>query len=198
MATERTKIGNESLAKLGAIAQASEAYSALTPVSVQPGVLADLVAEVHASRDRAWMPLTGLGMNDGDRAEPLEEGRGVAWVRKPWGMEWIWAQTDQYVGKILRVRVGSALSLQYHRVKTESLMILCGRVRVELGGGSGLGGDVFEMTPRGRYGGARNTLHVAPMVVHRIEAIEDSDLVEVSTPELDDIVRLEDRYGRVK
>jgi len=109
-------------------------------------------------------------------------------VNKPWGHELIWAKTSRYVGKILHVRAGEALSLQYHRVKDETIMVLSGRLRFEFfSEGEDL--QARELPPG-------EPLHIAPGMRHRMIAIEDTDVLEVSTPELDDVVRLEDRYGR--
>ena len=111
-------------------------------------------------------------------------------VDKPWGYELIWARTDRYVGKILHVRAGESLSLQYHRVKDETIRVLSGRLKLEIADESGaLVAQVLEPGA-----GA----HIAPGTRHRMEAVEDCDILEVSTPELDDVVRLEDRYGRVE
>ena len=110
-------------------------------------------------------------------------------VDKPWGHELIWAKTDRYVGKILHIKAGEALSLQYHRTKDETVMVLTGRMSFEhFADGEPL--QVIELTPLQPF-------HVAPGVRHRMIALEDTDVLEVSTPELDDVVRLEDRYGRV-
>jgi len=111
-------------------------------------------------------------------------------VDKPWGYELIWARTDRYVGKLLHVRAGEALSLQYHRVKDETIMVVSGRVQLVY--------FVDGEPPRSRDLAPREPFHVTPGMRHRIIAIEDSDLLEVSTAELEDVVRLEDRYGRVK
>ncbi len=109
-------------------------------------------------------------------------------VDKPWGHELIWAKTDRYVGKILHIEPGHLLSLQYHERKDETIYVLTGEIifRVQEGG------TLVErpMRPGESY-------HVAPGTVHQMEAVVASDLLEVSTPELDDVVRLEDRYGRV-
>ena len=109
-------------------------------------------------------------------------------VDKPWGHELIWARTDRYVGKILHVRAGEALSLQYHRMKDETIMVLSGRLSFVY----------FEegQEPRTRELGPREPFHVTPGLRHRMIAIEDTDVLEVSTTELEDVVRLEDRYGR--
>jgi len=111
-------------------------------------------------------------------------------VEKPWGYEVRWAITDRYVGKILHVRKGEALSLQYHERKDEWLLITRGAVDVELGAGKG------ELkTHRMREG---DSVHLEPLTRHRITAVEDTDIYEVSTPEIEDVVRLEDRYGRAR
>lgn len=108
-------------------------------------------------------------------------------VEKPWGYELIWARTARYVGKVIHVRAGHALSLQYHDRKEETLLLWRGRLRFELRE-DGLD-RCWEMAPGDR-------VHVRPGAVHRMTAIEDCDVFEVSTPELDDVVRIEDRYGR--
>ena len=112
---------------------------------------------------------------------------GVVRVDKPWGYELLWARTAQYVGKVIHVNAGHALSLQYHRVKTETVYLASGKVRYEIKDGETL--RTLDLQPGDR-------LHIPPGTVHRVTAIEDADIFEVSTPELDDVVRLEDRYGR--
>ncbi|MFL5917266.1 MAG: cupin [Gaiellaceae bacterium] len=110
-------------------------------------------------------------------------------VEKPWGYELIWAETERYVGKLLFVKQGESLSLQFHRVKDESWLVQDGRVKLELGAA----GDAMlneEVVAAGA------TFRFRPGTVHRVTALEDSTIVEVSTPQLDDVVRLEDRYGR--
>ena len=110
-------------------------------------------------------------------------------VEKPWGWELIWAHTDDYVGKILFVTAGHSLSLQFHNEKDESWYVQSGRAELELGqaGETVLKTEVIA-------GGA--AFHFVPGTVHRVTALEDTTIVEVSTPQLDDVVRLEDRYGR--
>ncbi|MFO7572602.1 MAG: cupin domain-containing protein [Gaiellaceae bacterium] len=109
-------------------------------------------------------------------------------VEKPWGWELVWAEADAYVGKLLFVRAGESLSLQYHEVKEESWLVQEGRARLELGGvGEEL--DAVEIVPGDAF-------HFRPETVHRVTALEDTLVLEVSTPHLDDVVRLEDRYGR--
>jgi mannose-6-phosphate isomerase-like protein (cupin superfamily) len=109
-------------------------------------------------------------------------------VEKPWGYELIWARTDRYVGKILHVDAGHALSLQYHEKKDETIHLLTGRMRF-WAGPSAEALDEIELL-------AGQSFRVTPGTVHRMEAVTDIDILEASTPELDDVVRLEDRYGR--
>jgi mannose-6-phosphate isomerase len=110
-------------------------------------------------------------------------------VEKPWGWELVWAETDAYVGKLLFIRAGEALSLQYHEVKDEAWLVQDGVARLELGR---VGEDGLE-TIEVREGDA---LHYPPHTLHRVTAVEDTLILEVSTPHLDDVVRIEDRYGR--
>jgi mannose-6-phosphate isomerase len=112
---------------------------------------------------------------------------GVAKTEKPWGYELLWAKTDKYVGKVIHIKAGHALSLQYHVQKVETILVFSGRMAFELKEGETL--VKREMGPGDR-------VHVPANTVHRMTAIEDVDVFEVSTPELDDVVRLEDRYGR--
>jgi mannose-6-phosphate isomerase-like protein (cupin superfamily) len=109
-------------------------------------------------------------------------------VEKPWGWELVWAEAEEYVGKILFVRAGESLSLQYHEVKDESWLVQEGRATLELGD---VGGELeaFEIA-------AGDAFRFRPRTVHRVTAVEDTLVIEVSTPELADVVRLEDRYGR--
>jgi quercetin dioxygenase-like cupin family protein len=108
-------------------------------------------------------------------------------VEKPWGFELHWARTARYVGKLIHVNAGHALSLQYHNVKDETIYLHSGRLLFEIQ-------ENGALTKREMHPGER--VHITPKTVHRMTAIEDSDIFEVSTPELDDVVRLEDRYGR--
>jgi len=110
-------------------------------------------------------------------------------VEKPWGHELIWAETEGYVGKVLFVKAGESLSLQFHRVKDESWLVQAGRAKVELGSA----GDVFLNQ---EVVGAGASFRLRPGTVHRVTALEDTTILEVSTPQVDDVVRLEDRYGR--
>jgi mannose-6-phosphate isomerase-like protein (cupin superfamily) len=108
-------------------------------------------------------------------------------VPKPWGHELIWAHTDRYVGKILHIVAGHALSLQYHEKKDETVYLLSGDLiyRVHLDG---------EL--RDVHLGVGDSFRLSPGTIHQMEAVTDCDVLEVSTPELDDVVRLQDRYGR--
>ena len=110
-------------------------------------------------------------------------------VEKPWGHELIWALSDVYCGKLLFVKAGHALSLQFHREKDESWLIHAGRAKVELGA---VGDAVLSQEVLGPGAAFR----FRPGTVHRVSAIEDTTILEVSTPQLDDVVRLEDAYGR--
>ena len=110
-------------------------------------------------------------------------------VEKPWGYELIWALTDVYCGKLLVVRAGHSLSLQFHREKDESWLIQSGRVKLELG-------DAGDRILNEEVVGAGAAFRYPPGTVHRVTALEDTTILEVSTPQLDDVVRLEDRYGR--
>ena len=113
----------------------------------------------------------------------------VRTVPKPWGHETIWASNDLYVGKILHVKAGQSLSVQYHNVKDETVYLLSGELIywVQLPGTEELRdqklkvGDAFRITPG---------------TIHYMEAVTDCDILEASTPELDDVVRIKDRYGR--
>ena len=111
-------------------------------------------------------------------------------VEKPWGWELIWAHTDTYVGKVLFVRAGQSLSLQYHEQKDESWYVQSGlaRARARRGGGD------RARRPSSIAAGA--CFRFVPGTVHRVTAVEDTTILEVSTPQLDDVVRLEDAYGR--
>jgi mannose-6-phosphate isomerase-like protein (cupin superfamily) len=108
-------------------------------------------------------------------------------VEKPWGHEIVWAETERYVGKILHIAKGHSLSRQYHKKKDETFLVQAGHMDLEVGQGADL--KVVKMGPGDAF-------HCAPTTVHRMVAATDVDVIEVSTPELDDVVRLEDAYGR--
>jgi mannose-6-phosphate isomerase-like protein (cupin superfamily) len=110
-------------------------------------------------------------------------------VEKPWGYELIWAHADEYVGKVLFVKAGESLSLQFHNEKDESWLVQSGRAKLELGSA---GDAMLEQ----EVIGAGAAFRFRPGTVHRVTALEDTTILEVSTPHLDDVVRLEDRYGR--
>jgi mannose-6-phosphate isomerase len=111
-------------------------------------------------------------------------------VEKPWGYELIYAATDRYCGKLIFIRAGEQLSLQFHKEKDETIYVHAGRVQFEIGDpGKPIDTEVV---------GPGRAFHLAPGTVHRIRALEDTVILEASTPEIDDVVRLEDRYGRAK
>jgi mannose-6-phosphate isomerase len=110
-------------------------------------------------------------------------------VEKPWGWELIWAEADDYVGKILFVRAEQSLSLQFHNVKDESWYVQEGKAKLELG-------DTGQTILNTEVIGPGDCFRFRPGTVHRVTALEDTTIIEVSTPHLDDVVRLEDRYGR--
>jgi mannose-6-phosphate isomerase len=110
-------------------------------------------------------------------------------VQKPWGHELIWALSDTYCGKVLFVKAGAALSLQFHNEKDESWLVQSGRAKLELG-------DVGQKLLSEEVVGAGAAFRYRPGTVHRVTAIDDTTILEVSTPHLDDIVRLDDLYGR--
>ena len=110
-------------------------------------------------------------------------------VDKPWGYELIWAETTQYVGKVLHINAGESLSLQYHEVKDETIFLFSGTML--FWAGPSLEGLKEVRLETGE------AFRVLPETIHRMQAITDCDVMEASTPHLDDVVRLEDRYGRV-
>jgi len=113
----------------------------------------------------------------------------VTHVTKPWGYEKIWALSERYVGKILHINAGHELSVQYHNKKDETVYLLSGEIiyRVQRNGD-----DVLDDV-RLKVG---ESFRIIPGTIHKMSAVTDCDVLEVSTPELDDIVRLSDKYGR--
>jgi len=109
-------------------------------------------------------------------------------VEKPWGYELIWAHTDRYVGKVLHINAGESLSLQYHERKDETIHVLRGQMVFQVGASES---DLEEVALDEGM-----SFRIQPGTRHRMVAVTDCDLLEASTPELDDVVRLEDRYGR--
>jgi len=126
--------------------------------------------------------LGGEGRSHFSRQVPLR-------VEKPWGYELIWARTAEYVGKLIHVRAGEALSLQFHEEKDETLFLYSGKLKLHLGAG------LATLKPVSFKEG--EAIRIRPGGLHRMEAVTDCTIFEASTPELDDVVRLEDRYGRV-
>jgi mannose-6-phosphate isomerase-like protein (cupin superfamily) len=120
--------------------------------------------------------------------ELLFQYRDVQRIPKPWGYELIFARTGKYVGKILHINRGESLSLQYHEMKDESLYVLVGKIMLTVE----WDGDRRELPLE-----EGQAFHIPPLLIHRMEAVVDTDIAEVSTIELDDVIRLEDRYGRV-
>ncbi len=112
----------------------------------------------------------------------------VTHVPKPWGWEKIWAHTDRYVGKILHINAGHALSVQYHERKDETVYLLAGQLKYWVRDANG------EMRDMNLAVG--EAFRITPGTVHYMEAVSDCDILETSTPDLDDVVRLKDRYGR--
>ncbi|HVB77926.1 MAG TPA: cupin domain-containing protein [Candidatus Nitrosotalea sp.] len=106
-------------------------------------------------------------------------------VEKPWGFELRWAVTERYLGKILHINQGQALSLQYHRAKDETILVTSGLLDLELNG------TLHRLGPG-------DCVRIQPLTRHRMTAVEECEIFEVSTPEIDDVVRIEDRYGRVE
>ena len=123
-------------------------------------------------------------MNDGIKGDGMTGRR----VDKPWGHELIWAHTDRYVGKILVIEAGKRLSLQRHEIKDETILVAAGRLRLYL--------EDEDGEVRVEELGPGESRHVPTGRIHRYEAIERSEIFEVSTPELDDVIRLSDDYGR--
>ena len=124
-----------------------------------------------------------------DTEEKEFEKRAITRIPKPWGYELIWAHTSEYVGKILHVNPGESLSLQYHEVKDETIFLLTGEMKFWVGPSV----EALELVPLA----AGEAYRVRPGTVHRMEAVTEVDMLEASTPHLDDVVRIEDRYGRI-
>lgn len=112
-------------------------------------------------------------------------------VEKPWGYELIWALTDDYCGKLLFIKAGESLSLQFHREKDESWFLQTGRAELEMGAPG-------DKTPNSEIVGRGAAFRIRPGTVHRVKALEDTVILEVSTPQIEDVVRLEDSYGRAE
>jgi mannose-6-phosphate isomerase len=124
------------------------------------------------------------------RAVRAKSGRvAVTHVPKPWGHETIWARSDRYVGKILHINAGHELSVQYHNRKDETVYLLSGKIvyKVQRDGDDVLDDTLLEVG---------ESFRITPGTIHQMIAVTDCDVLEVSTPEIDDVVRLSDKYGR--
>lgn len=111
-------------------------------------------------------------------------------VNKPWGYELIWAENPKYLGKILHVMAGKRLSLQYHKVKDETIMVKKGTMKLEFGSSQNEL-QYVEMNEGDSY-------HIRPGLLHRMSAITDCEIIEVSTSEIADVVRVQDDHGRIE
>ena len=139
-----------------------------------------------AASELTSLSLSGAGWSEVDDWDSVKQVLG--YVEKPWGHERVWALNRHYAGKILFIKAGESLSLQYHEIKDETIRIASGRMRFRAGPSV----DRLEthiLDPGMSY-------EIPPRVVHQMEAIDDCTVIEVSTPHLTDVVRLEDRYGR--
>jgi mannose-6-phosphate isomerase len=148
---------------------------------------------IQIARRTARHPLRVVNSTS-NRATQFMSGRVEAKrVEKPWGHELIWAHTDRYVGKILHIKAGHALSVQYHNRKDETVHLLTGELiyRVKLEGGVDGPGELADQKLT-----AGESFRITPHTIHQMEAITDCDVLEASTPDLDDVVRLQDKYGR--
>lgn len=113
----------------------------------------------------------------------------MSFVKKPWGGELIWAHTEKYAGKILFIKTGEALSLQYHEKKDESIIVVAGKMQFEYYNKGDEDPTVVLLSPG-------DSFYIPAKMRHRMVGVVDAQVIEVSTPELDDVVRLEDKYGR--
>ena len=159
----------------------SRAFEPLESISIDFGVM--------EKSDRVLVVATGdIGWSDVGSFDALRDLR--AFTEKPWGHEILWALTSHYAGKILHVNAGESLSLQFHEAKEETIRILTGTLRLRWGeDGNPLQETILEATEQ---------FHIRPRMRHQMEAVSDCDVLEVSTPQLLDVVRLEDRYGRAE
>jgi mannose-6-phosphate isomerase-like protein (cupin superfamily) len=150
------------------------------------------LAQSLRKRIRQWrtaLPEVELTrLSSADQRTVMAGEQEVRRVDKPWGYEIIWAHSERYVGKILFVKAGERLSLQYHEEKDETVYVLSGKMLFEVGPKDGEREDI--VMKKGQ------SYHITPNTVHRMIAIEDTEILEASTPELNDLVRLEDSYGR--
>lgn len=157
-----------------------EVFQNLKPASIDRGVM-------EKSTKGLVIPTGDMGWSDVGSFESLRKEKTIQ--EKPWGYEELWGLTASYAGKILHIRKGQSLSLQYHNTKDETIRVLSGQLRL-------LHGDSADsLTPQELCPGER--FRIPPGLLHRMEAIEECDVLEVSTPHLLDVVRLADHYGRV-
>ena len=119
----------------------------------------------------------------------ITDKKDVERVSKPWGYELIWAKTERYAGKVLHIDAGKRLSLQYHEEKEETIYVLSGVLKLHIAAKVGDTPTIMEL-------GEGEAFHIPPGLIHRFEATDDVDLLETSTTELDDVVRLEDDFDR--
>jgi mannose-6-phosphate isomerase len=157
----------------------------LTLVTLSVNVTSSGPFECSPSAALGASPPTGIDSTNGIPNLKYTPRR----VEKPWGYELIWADTSEYVGKLLHIRAGEALSLQYHERKDETIHLLTGEMLFSAGSSET---ELEDIDLR-----SGESFHVSTGTVHRMVAITDCDVLEASTPHLDDVVRLEDRYGRV-
>jgi mannose-6-phosphate isomerase-like protein (cupin superfamily) len=156
------------------------------PTALLPRRLSDGAVPASTSLEAEALPMEDAGWVDVSTWDDVR--RLLAYVEKPWGHEELWALNHHYAGKLLCIREGESLSLQYHRVKDETIRMASGRMRLRVGASA----DALEeivLDPGMAYA-------IPPGVVHQMVALEDCAVIEVSTPHLTDVVRLEDRYGR--
>jgi dTDP-4-dehydrorhamnose reductase/mannose-6-phosphate isomerase-like protein (cupin superfamily) len=156
--------------------------------TLDPGKLEMYLKEPLRPWRDALPELRGREKVEESKENTMGHRQDVRRVDKPWGHEIIWAQTDRYVGKVLFIKAGERLSLQYHEKKDETVHVLTGKMVFEVGPKDAAREDLI-MKPGDSY-------RITPFTVHRMIALEDTQILEASTPELDDVVRLEDKYGR--
>lgn len=165
----------------GFLNELREVYESLESQSIDRGVM-------ERSSRAVLLPAGDIGWSDIGSWDALREA--LETVDKPWGHEQLWALNQHYAGKFLHIRAGESLSMQYHEVKDETICTIEGKLCLRIG----LDLDCLEerFLPPGAH------VHIAPGMIHQMEAIEDCIIAEVSTSHLADVVRIKDRYGRVQ
>lgn len=156
-------------------------YADLAKVSIDNGVM-------EKSTTTLLIPAGKIAWSDVGGWEALREL--LARTDKPWGHEQLWALNQHYAGKFLHINAGESLSLQYHQTKDETIHVISGRLRLKIGAAAS------DLETRDLLPG--QSCPIPPGTVHQMEAVEDCIIAEVSTPQLTDVVRLEDRYGRIE